>query len=158
MRTSLVARLTNTLRAATTTPVEPPDACHARFSGDDGLPRCYGESASTSAFRGLLGVHSRCGPQRPLTSFEAFSKGASAHSLPPGPPFVLPAGAQVGRVGFSPRINRALQGTHNNGCERAIRPFVIGRRNWLFADTPKGARASAALYSIIETANQGQRL
>jgi hypothetical protein len=40
----------------------------------------------------------------------------------------------------------------NNACERAIRPFVIGRRNWLFADTPNGAHASAALYSIIETA------
>jgi len=40
----------------------------------------------------------------------------------------------------------------NNACERAIRPFVIGRRNWLFADTPNGAHASAALYSVIETA------
>jgi transposase len=39
-----------------------------------------------------------------------------------------------------------------NACERAVRPFVIGRRNWLFADTPKGAAASAALYSLIETA------
>jgi hypothetical protein len=40
----------------------------------------------------------------------------------------------------------------NNACERAIRPFVIGRRNWLFADTPAGAHASANLYSLIETA------
>jgi len=40
----------------------------------------------------------------------------------------------------------------NNACERAIRPFVLGRRNWLFADTPNGAHASAHLYSIIETA------
>jgi transposase len=40
----------------------------------------------------------------------------------------------------------------NNACERVIRPFVIGRRNWLFADTPNGAGASATLYSIIETA------
>jgi hypothetical protein len=40
----------------------------------------------------------------------------------------------------------------NNACERAIRPFVIGRRNWLFAHTPNGADASATLYSIIETA------
>ena len=44
-----------------------------------------------------------------------------------------------------------LQGTHNNLCENAIRPFVIGRRNWLFADTVAGAHASANLYSIIET-------
>ena len=40
----------------------------------------------------------------------------------------------------------------NNACERAIRPFVIGRRNWLFSDTPAGAHASASLYSLIETA------
>ena len=40
----------------------------------------------------------------------------------------------------------------NNVCENAIRPFVIGRRNWLFADTVGGATASANLYSLIETA------
>ncbi len=39
----------------------------------------------------------------------------------------------------------------NNATERTIRPFVIGRRNWLFSDTPKGASASANLYSLIET-------
>jgi len=39
-----------------------------------------------------------------------------------------------------------------NAVERAIRPFVIGRRNWLFADTPAGATASARLYSLVETA------
>lgn len=40
----------------------------------------------------------------------------------------------------------------NNAAENAIRPFTVGRKNWLFADTPKGAKASAAIYSIIETA------
>ncbi|MCP3922336.1 MAG: IS66 family transposase [Desulfobacterales bacterium] len=40
----------------------------------------------------------------------------------------------------------------NNAVENAIRPFVIGRKNWLFACTPEGARASATIYSIIETA------
>ena len=39
----------------------------------------------------------------------------------------------------------------NNLCENAIRPFVVGRRNWLFADTVGGAHASANLYSLIET-------
>ena len=39
----------------------------------------------------------------------------------------------------------------NNATERAIRPFVIGRRNWLFSDTVEGAKASANLYSLIET-------
>jgi len=40
----------------------------------------------------------------------------------------------------------------NNACENAIRPFVIGRKNWLFSDTVGGATASANLYSLIETA------
>ena len=40
----------------------------------------------------------------------------------------------------------------NNAAERAIRPFVIGRKNWLFSETPKGAMASAQLYSLVETA------
>ena len=40
----------------------------------------------------------------------------------------------------------------NNAAENAIRPFTVGRKNWLFADTPKGASASAAVYSLVETA------
>lgn len=40
----------------------------------------------------------------------------------------------------------------NNRAENAIRPFVIGRKGWLFSDTPKGAKASAVAYSIVETA------
>jgi transposase len=39
----------------------------------------------------------------------------------------------------------------NNACENAIRPFVVGRRNWLFADTVGGANASANLYSLLQT-------
>ena len=40
----------------------------------------------------------------------------------------------------------------NNIAENAIRPFVIGRKNWLFCNTPKGAHSSALLYSLVETA------
>lgn len=40
----------------------------------------------------------------------------------------------------------------NNRAERGIKPFVIGRKNWLFSNTPKGAMASAVIYSVIETA------
>lgn len=40
----------------------------------------------------------------------------------------------------------------NNLTENAIRPFVIGRKNYLFCDTVAGANASANLYSLIETA------
>ena len=40
----------------------------------------------------------------------------------------------------------------NNAAERAIRPFTIGRKNWVMIDTIKGAEASAIIYSIVETA------
>ena len=39
----------------------------------------------------------------------------------------------------------------NNVAESAIRPFTVGRKNWLFSDSPKGAEASAAIYSLVET-------
>lgn len=41
----------------------------------------------------------------------------------------------------------------NQFAEQAIRPFAIGRKNWLFAGSPSGAKASAVLYSLAETAN-----
>lgn len=40
----------------------------------------------------------------------------------------------------------------NNRCENAIRPFVVGRKAWLFSDTAAGANASAIIYSLVETA------
>lgn len=42
----------------------------------------------------------------------------------------------------------------NNRSERAIKPFVIGRKNWLFSNTSNGAIASATIYSIVETAKE----
>jgi len=42
----------------------------------------------------------------------------------------------------------------NNRAERSIKPFVIGRKNFLFANTPRGAKASAVMYSVIETAKE----
>ncbi|WP_027964296.1 IS66 family transposase [Halalkalibacillus halophilus] len=44
----------------------------------------------------------------------------------------------------------------NNRAERSIKPFVIGRKNWLFSQTSKGARASAVIYSVMETAKENQ--
>ena len=37
-------------------------------------------------------------------------------------------------------------------AENAIRPFAVGRRNWLFSDTPRGAAASATCFTLVETA------
>ena len=55
-----------------------------------------------------------------------------------------------------PRLVRYLDCSYltpdNNEAERAIRPFTIGRKNWVLSGGPRGAFGSAALYSIIETA------
>ena len=47
---------------------------------------------------------------------------------------------------------RPVMPTYALLAERAIKPFVIGRKNWLFSDTPRGAHASAAIYSVVATA------
>jgi hypothetical protein len=49
-------------------------------------------------------------------------------------------------------LDNPLVPISNNAAENAIRPFVIGRKNWLFSASQKGAGSSAAVYSIIETA------
>lgn len=55
-------------------------------------------------------------------------------------------------------LNHHLLTPDNNLIENAIRPFVIGRKNWLFSNTPRGARSSACFYSLIESANPGRNL
>ena len=54
-----------------------------------------------------------------------------------------------------PKLSRFVEeGSYpidNNAAENSIRPFVIGRRNWLFSDTVAGANASANLYSLLQT-------
>ena len=42
----------------------------------------------------------------------------------------------------------------NNRAERSIKPFVMGRKNWMFANTPAGAQSSSVIYSLIETAKE----
>ncbi len=73
---------------------------------------------------------------------------------------VLPSGKLGEAVAFTlgqwPKLTKYLDTAYatpdNNICENAIRPFVIGRKNWMFIETPGGAYASATLYSLIETA------
>lgn len=54
------------------------------------------------------------------------------------------------------KLERYLEEGHlsidNNRAERAVKPFVIGRKNWMFSNTANGAQASSILYSLIETA------
>ena len=44
----------------------------------------------------------------------------------------------------------------NNRAERGIKPFVMCRKNWLFANTPADAQSIAVIYSLIETANENK--
>lgn len=73
---------------------------------------------------------------------------------------VLPKGYLGKAIGYCqkqwPKLMRYLEdgrlSIDNNRAERAIKPFVIGRKNWLFANTESGAHASALLYSLVESA------
>lgn len=49
-------------------------------------------------------------------------------------------------------LNNGKVPISNNLAENAIRPFTLGRKNWLFCDTSKGAEASAVVYSLVESA------
>jgi len=55
-------------------------------------------------------------------------------------------------TGLNSISRKLLKLLDNNLVENAIRPFVIGRKNWLFSQSVKGVNDSANLYSLIETA------
>jgi hypothetical protein len=75
-------------------------------------------------------------------------------------PTVPPSSVLGGVLGYLhrqwPRLIRYLERgdlpIDNNPAENAIRPFVVGRKAWLFSDTQAGAHASALIYSLVETA------
>jgi hypothetical protein len=123
--------------------------------GGGGLPRYYGGSAPTTTFRGLLSVHSRYGPRGLLTPYGAFSWSTSAHLSPPEPPQVLPAGARS-PAGDSTRVfETPWQGIHNNWCEQAIRPTVLGRKNYLFLGSLEGGgRRAKVFYTLLQSAKR----
>ncbi len=60
-----------------------------------------------------------------------------------------------------PRLIRYRDGgaipIDNNRAENAIRPFVVGRKNWLFSHSVEGVQASANLYSLVQTAKANRR-
>ena len=72
------------------------------------------------------------------------------------PPQSLLGKAIAYTLNLWPQLTIFLEDGHipidNNPAENAIRPFVVGRKNWLFSFSPSGARASATLYSLIESA------
>lgn len=77
-------------------------------------------------------------------------------SFPLASPKLAPHRALQYAVEFWPYVMNVLEDGHlelsNNVAEQAQRIFVVGRKNWLFSDAPRGARASAAIYSVTTTA------
>ena len=87
-----------------------------------------------------------------IDEFEAFCR----RRLPEAAPGSLLAKALANALEQWPYVRNALADGRlpldNNLAEQAIRPWCVGRRNWLFCDTPKGAAASCAAYSVVTTA------
>jgi transposase len=95
----------------------------------------------------------RNGRSKPiLDKIKAWLDAKAATVLPKG----LLGKAIAYTLGLWPQLTAFLDDGHipidNNLAENAIRPFVVGRKNFLFSGSPAGAHASATLYSLIETA------
>jgi transposase len=89
-----------------------------------------------------------------MDDFFAWAEKASADTLPQSPlgkalKYALEQKIWLENVLLDGRLELS-----NNRAERSIKPFVIGRKNWMFNNTQKGANASAILYSIVETAKE----
>lgn len=89
-----------------------------------------------------------------MTSFRKWAEAAITQAAPG---LALHA-ALAYALKYWPYVMNVLEdgnlGLDNNIAERSVKAFVIGRKNWLFSDTPRGAEASAAIYSIVVTAKQ----
>jgi transposase len=74
--------------------------------------------------------------------------------------FVLDSEPTIETLGQWPKLQRYLDHPQltpdTNAVERAIRTFVVGRKDWLFSGSPRGAHASAVLYSLVESARANQ--
>jgi transposase len=90
------------------------------------------QAAFTDIFAWLTDQHARVAPQGPMGKAIGYALGQFDRAVR--------------------YIEHPLLTPDTNLIENAIRPFVIGRKAWMFADTPAGATASAALYSLVETA------
>ena len=92
-----------------------------------------------------------------LSEFKAWAQKALAEILPSG----KSGAAFAYLLDRWDKLERFLEHERltpdNNHAENAIRPFVVGRKNWLFAGTDTGAEASCRVFSLIETAKRNGR-
>jgi transposase len=94
--------------------------------------------------------HQKSKPQ--LEQIKTWLDKALINTLPKGKTGEALAYTHKNWVKLTEYIKDGRLNIDNNPVENAIRPFAIGRKNWLFSDSQKGAKASAMLYSMIETA------
>jgi hypothetical protein len=87
-----------------------------------------------------------------LSEFQEYVNNEIVNALPKSPLGKALAYAQKLLPYMRTFLTNGCLEIDNNAAERAIKPFVIGRKNWMFSKTAKGAKSSALLYSIIETA------
>jgi len=130
----------------------------------DFIGQLYGVEKQIKALRAVQEVHGELlhddqvmapRTQHSAPIIEQFKQWLNAHAQ-----HVLPQSSLGKAIGYTLKqwpkliqfLNHAIIPLDNNRCENALRPFVIGRKNWLFCDTQRGAIASARLYSLIETA------
>jgi len=91
--------------------------------------------------------------QKPrLGAFWAWAESSKNAVLPKGKTSEALLYALKYKEGLMNYLKDANCSISNNLAENSIRPFTIGRKNWLFSGSPKGATASAAIYSLVETA------
>jgi hypothetical protein len=91
-----------------------------------------------------------------LESLHAWASDLQLHTLPSGKlgkalAYLLKQWPKLIRYTEDGRV-----AIDTNLAENAIRPFALGRRNWMFADTVSGAKASASLYSLVQTARANE--
>ena len=91
--------------------------------------------------------------QKEMPVLDAFWEWVSQQSPKKGTRFEKAVNyAQNHREQFMTYLEDGRCSFSNNLSENSIRPFTVGRRNWLFSDTPKGADASAMVYTMVEMA------
>ncbi len=95
----------------------------------------------------------RIGLEKPLLeAFWSWAERNSAGELPKSKLHTAFQYALNNRQEFFNYLEDGNCSISNSLAENCIRPFVIGRKNWLFAGSPKGAAASAGIYTLVETA------
>lgn len=117
--------------------------CNELFKDEESL------ASQSDAFR----QDYRAKVEKPLLEdFFAWTEKAAAQALPTGKLMQALTYARNQQTGLMNYLKDPGCVISNNLAENCIRPFTIGRKNWLFSGSPKGASASAAIYSIVSTA------